>query len=470
MIHWLTDPYQSQFMQHAGAAALIVGVLSPTVGVWIVLRRLAHMGDAMSHATLSGVAAAYLLGFSIIIGALIAGVAMGVAVAVLGTHRRLGEDAIIGIVETGLFAMGVILITSSDNIGIDLSHFLFGQITTVSATDLVVSLGLAAAALVGVFANFDDLRMTTFDPLHAAQVGVRVGALRLVLLSALSITIVVCLSTVGILMSIAMLVVPAAAARMVTRRVTTMTATAIVVGVVSSLGGLTLSYHLGSPPGATIALVAVAICLGVFAIRLPRRVRHHPVGGGTGRGGERCSPVPMTTVPAPSGAVARGCLVGSSRRRRPGGALTVLVCRACCCGTTRKHPEVAHRAHLARLEHASHLGGGHTRVVGCLGSCSESNVVVVVVRRRGARARWIGERLLDVGCCRGATNRLAATLTGPTGQAIRRRGDRVRRSSRLRPTRRTLGDRPVATVHGLAVPASRTRRRRPRHRPRTPRA
>jgi len=275
MIDWLTDPYQSQFMRNAGAVALIVGVLSPTVGVWIVLRRLAYMGDAMSHATLSGVASAYLLGFSITLGALAAGLVMGVAVAVLGAHRRLGQDAIIGIVETGLFALGVIMITRSDNIGIDLGHFLFGQITTVTTSDLAVNGGLALVALVGVFASFDDLRMTTFDPLHAAQVGVRVTGLRFVLLAALSIAIVVCLSTVGILMSIAMLVVPASTARMLTDRVSTMAAASIGFGVTSAVGGLTLSYHLASPPGATIALVAVSICVVVFALTLPKRVRHH---------------------------------------------------------------------------------------------------------------------------------------------------------------------------------------------------
>lgn len=270
IIDWFTDPYQSQFMRHAAAVAIIVGVLSPTVGVWIVLRRLAYMGDAMSHATLAGVAAAYLLGVSVTIGALAAGLVMGLTMSVLGAHRRLAPDAIIGIVETGLFALGVILITRSDRIGIDLSHFLFGQITTVTDRDIVTNLLLAIAAIGGIAVCFGDLRIATFDSLHAVQVGVRVGALRFGLLIALSLTVVVSLRTVGILMSIAMLVVPAATARMLTNRTITMTAVAIVVGVVSALGGLTLSYHLSAAPGATIALVAVALCVAVFAITLPR--------------------------------------------------------------------------------------------------------------------------------------------------------------------------------------------------------
>lgn len=271
---WITDPYELQFMRNAAFTALMVGLLSPAVGVWIVLRRLSYMGDAMSHATLAGVAAAYLLGLSITIGALVAGLVMGALIAVLGTHRRLSHDAVIGIVETGLFATGVILISRSDSIGIDLSHFLFGQVTTVTRSELAVNALIVVAALVALAVSFGDLRMTTFDPLHARQVGLRVGAFDVVVLVLLSVTIVVSLRTVGLLMSVAMLIVPAATARMVTNRATTMTAVAMSAGVVSALGGLTLSYHLDSAPGATIALFAVALCLTTAAATTPRRVRH----------------------------------------------------------------------------------------------------------------------------------------------------------------------------------------------------
>jgi ABC-type Mn2+/Zn2+ transport system permease subunit len=273
-IDWLTEPFEYRFMRHALVAALVVGVLSPAVGVWIVLRRLAYLGDAMSHATLAGVATAYLVGVSITVGALGAGIAMGLVMAVLASHPRLAQDAIIGIVETGLFALGVLLITRSDRIGVDLSHFLFGQITTVTRGDLVVNVAMAVAALAMLVVLFGDLRMATFDPEHAQQVGVRVTLLRFVLLVALSVTVVVSLQTVGLLMSIAMLIVPAASARMLTSRVTTMTLVAVAFGVVAAAGGLLLSYHLASAPGATIALVAVAVCLVTFGVTLPRRVRH----------------------------------------------------------------------------------------------------------------------------------------------------------------------------------------------------
>ncbi|MEW6474819.1 MAG: metal ABC transporter permease [Actinomycetota bacterium] len=273
-MRWLLDPYQTQFMRHAALTAVIVGVLSPTVGVWVVLRRLAYLGDAMSHATLAGVAGAYLLGASVTVGALAAGLVTGVAIALIGLDRRLGDDTAIGVVETGMFALGVLLITRNDRIGVDLSHFLFGQITTTSAIEVVTYAALAAGAVAAVAVLLPDFRMATYDPLHARQVGVPTRQLNLVLLILLSVTIVVSLRTVGLLMSIAMLVTPPATARMFTNRVTTMTLAAVGFGMASALGGLTLSYHLGSAPGATIALTAVAAFAVALAVTRPGQRRH----------------------------------------------------------------------------------------------------------------------------------------------------------------------------------------------------
>ncbi|MFN0091148.1 MAG: metal ABC transporter permease [Acidimicrobiales bacterium] len=273
---WLVDPYESLFMRNAAAAAVIVGVLAPAVGTWIVLRGLAYLGDALSHATLGGVAAAYVSGFSLVLGALGAGLVMGALLSVLGGRARLRLDAVIGVVETIMFALGVVLIARSPR-GVDLTHFLFGQITTVTRGDVAVNAALAAAALAAVALLFRDLRASTFDPVHAAQVGVRVGVMRFALLALLSVAIVVSLSTVGVLMSVALLVTPAATARLLTNRLTTMTAAAVALGVSATLSGLTLSYHLSSPPGATIALVAAAGFAVVFAATRPRRHRHSPI-------------------------------------------------------------------------------------------------------------------------------------------------------------------------------------------------
>ncbi|MFM7534485.1 MAG: metal ABC transporter permease [Acidimicrobiales bacterium] len=270
MIDWFTDPYRTQFMQHAAITALLIGVLAPTIGVWVVLRRLAYLGDAMSHGTLVGVAGAYLVGVSITIGALAAGVIMGLLVALFDRQRRLGRDSAIGVAETLMFATGLILISRNDRIGVDLTHFLLGQIVTTTRSDIVVNSGLTAAALGIVAVTFSDLRNVTFDAAHARQVGIPVGPLRLVLIVLISITVVVSLDTVGLLMSVAMLVIPAASARLLTQRIETMTAVAIAIGVLSALFGLTTSYHLATPPGPTIALVAVA-CFAIATVTTLRR-------------------------------------------------------------------------------------------------------------------------------------------------------------------------------------------------------
>lgn len=254
---WLTDPYRTDFMRNAAMMALLVGVLAPVVGVWVVLRRMAYLGDAMSHGTLAGVAGAYLAGVSITLGALVAGVAMGLLVVLFDRQRRIGLDAAIGVAETFMFAIGIVLISQQDGIGVELTHYLFGQIVTTSSHELVINLVLTVVALGLVGVTFGDLRAVAFDPGHARQVGVPVNGLRVVLIVLISITVVVSLSTVGLLMSVAMLITPAAAARLVTRRVETMTALAVLVGTTSALGGLTASYHLATPPGPTIALGTV---------------------------------------------------------------------------------------------------------------------------------------------------------------------------------------------------------------------
>jgi ABC-type Mn2+/Zn2+ transport system permease subunit len=277
---WFTDPYRTEFMRQAAVMALLVGVLAPVVGVWVVLRRMAYLGDAMSHGTLAGVAGAYLVGISITLGALVAGMVMGLLVVVFDGHRRLGLDVAIGVAETFMFALGVVLIAQQDGIGVELTHYLFGQIVTTSRDDLVVSLVLTVVALVIVAVTFGDLRAVAFDPGHARQVLVPVTGLRIVLVLLISITVVVSLSTVGLLMSVAMLITPAAAARLVTQRVETMTSVAVAVGVTSALGGLTASYHLSTPPGPTIALGTVAwFAVCAVAGRATTRATHRPRAG-----------------------------------------------------------------------------------------------------------------------------------------------------------------------------------------------
>ena len=262
---WFIDPYRSGFMQRALIGVFLIGTFVPAVGVWIVLRRLSYLGDAMGHGLLAGVAGAYLAGWSITVGALIAGLAMAFIIAGLSRFPKLREDSAIGVAETILFSVGLILIArKSSRIGIDLSHFLFGQIATTSVGDLRLNALLVAVGIALMALFFHDLRVATFDPIHAKLVGIRVGALSTGLLVLLALAVVISLQTVGLLMSVAMLVSPATAARVLTDRLPLTIALASSIGVASGFTGLTLAYHLSAPPGATIALVAAGVLLVVL--------------------------------------------------------------------------------------------------------------------------------------------------------------------------------------------------------------
>jgi ABC-type Mn2+/Zn2+ transport system permease subunit len=277
LIGWLTEPYQYEFMQRALVAALIVGCVTPAVGVWVVLRRLSYVGDAMAHSTLGGVAIAYLAGISVIFGALGAGLLMALLLAVLAFNPRLKEDSTIGIAETTLFALGVLLISTRRDVAVDLQHFLFGSIATVTTNDILINLGLGSLVILTIGVFFGDLRMASYDPIQARLVGIRVTGLRHLLMILIAITVVISLQTVGLLMTIAILIVPSAAARLITDTTLNMTLTAVGFGLFSAVLGLTASYHLASSPGATIAVVSVVILAICFIVTAPRRTRI-PVG------------------------------------------------------------------------------------------------------------------------------------------------------------------------------------------------
>lgn len=275
-MHVLTDPFQLQFMQRALLATLVIGVVAPAVGTWVVLRRMANLGDAMSHGTLAGVGIAYAAGVNVLLGALGAGIVLAALLLALSANRRLGSEALIAVLGTASFALGVVVISRLDT-GVELTHFLFGRVLTVSWNDLALNAALGAGALAVVAVLFNELRIATFDHVHAEQVGVRVELVQAVLIVLLSVVVVVSLRAVGTIMSVTMLVTPPATARLFARTLRSMTWWAIAFGVSEGVVGLIVSYHLGrgAAPSATIALVSAAVFGLVFAVTLPRRRPHH---------------------------------------------------------------------------------------------------------------------------------------------------------------------------------------------------
>ncbi len=270
---WLMEPWRYAFMVRGLAAGVLVGVVSSVVGVFVVLRGMAFLGDALAHAILPGVAAGYLAGRGerapMFWGGLAAAVAASLGMGALSRHARMREDTAIGIVFAATFALGIALISSAGQSAVDLSHILFGDILGVTRADLIRA-GVAGAGVLVVTAIFYRAWViTAFDPVLAATLRLPGPMLYYTQLVLLAVVIVISIQTVGVAMMAAMLVTPPAAARLVTRSVPGMMAVAAGIGAVSALAGLYVSYYLGIASGAAIVLAATV----AFAVAaLIRRV------------------------------------------------------------------------------------------------------------------------------------------------------------------------------------------------------
>jgi len=261
---WLTEPFTMGFMQRALVASIIVGVVCAIIGCYIVLRSMAFLGDALAHAILPGVAVAYLAGANLLAGALIAGVIVAVGISYVSRAGTIKEDTAIGIFFAAALALGVVLISTMDTYAVDLTHVLFGNVLGVSTVDLWITAGLAVAVLVAIALLYKRLLVVSFDPILGQTLGLRTNLLRTGLFLMLAATIVVSLRTVGVALVAAMLVTPPAAAYLLTRRLPAMMAVSALIGIVSAIGGLYVSYYLNVASGGAMVLVATGIFLVAF--------------------------------------------------------------------------------------------------------------------------------------------------------------------------------------------------------------
>ncbi|WP_408955725.1 metal ABC transporter permease [Natroniella sp. ANB-PHB2] len=251
----LVSPLQYQFMQRAFLAAIVVGVGCGVLGSLLILRKLALMGDAISHAVLPGVAIAYLLGINFFIGATITGVTTALGIGFITEHSKIKEDSAIGIMFSAAFAIGILII-SKITTNIDLFHILFGNVLGVSRTDLVLIsiLGFLVIALTILF--FKELKLSSFDPTMAQAIGLPTDMIHYLLMLMLSFIVVASLQTVGIVLVVAMLITPGATAYLLTNDLSEMMVLSGVFGLLSALVGLYLSFHLNVASGAAIVVIA----------------------------------------------------------------------------------------------------------------------------------------------------------------------------------------------------------------------
>jgi manganese/iron transport system permease protein len=251
-------------------ASVMVGILCAVMGTYVVLRGMAFLGDAMAHAILPGVAIAFLLHGSLLVGAIIASVIIALSIGLFSKGGIVKEDTAIGILFAAALSLGVALISSIQTYAVDLSHILFGNVLGVSTSDLWLTAGLGLVVLVAVALLFKQFLVISFDPILAATLRLPAELLRNVMLVLLALTVVVSLQTVGVGLAAAMLITPAATAFLLTRRLWPMMVVSASIGAFSSLAGLYLSYYLNIVSGSAIVLMATAIFLLVFLFQ-PKR-------------------------------------------------------------------------------------------------------------------------------------------------------------------------------------------------------
>lgn len=275
-INFFLQPLSYEFMQRGIIAAILVGIVCAVVGTYMVLRGMAFFGDALAHTILPGIALGYLVSGgardSLFWWALGTAVVAALGIAAISKNAEIKEDTAIGIIFAGMFALGIALISTVRSYAVDLSHFLFGDVLSVSTRSLWLILLFGGAVILIVFAFYKEFLTLSFDPVLAATLRLPVGMLNNLLLGLIAVTVAVSLQTVGVALMVAMLVTPAATAYLLTHRLSTMMMLASVFASLSGIIGLFFSYYLSIASGAAIVLTATVFFMIAFAWK---KLRQH---------------------------------------------------------------------------------------------------------------------------------------------------------------------------------------------------
>jgi len=262
----LLEPYGFEFFRHGIVVATIAGALCGLLGVFVVLRGMSYIGHGLSHAVFGGAAASAVIGVNFFIGAGIWGVISGVLIARVARRRVLGADAAIGVVTTASFALGLALMNRYGQASKSIEAVLFGSVLGVRPSDIVAVTLIALLSLAIIVVWYRRLLFSTFDRDVAQVSGVNVGLVEAVLLALLSLTILVTMRVIGTLLISALLVIPAAAARMTTNSFTRLLWLSPLIGAVTCFVGMNASYHLDTSASATIILIDALVFVVVYAV------------------------------------------------------------------------------------------------------------------------------------------------------------------------------------------------------------
>jgi len=260
MLNWLIEPLGYEFMRNAIAVGILVGILCPVVGTYLIVQRMALLGDVIAHAVLPGLAIAFFWGVNILLGAFISGVFSTFVIAWIRTQSRVKVDAAMALTFSSFFALGVTLLTLLKS-KLDLESFLFGDILGVTTTDVQRTAIITLIVLLLVKLFYKELLFYTFDKLGAQAVGFPVNALHFGLMAAITLTIVASMQTVGVLLVISLLVGPGITAYLLVKELHQVMGLGAILGIIASISGVYASYYFNIPSGPAIVLVTFGLFL-----------------------------------------------------------------------------------------------------------------------------------------------------------------------------------------------------------------
>lgn len=268
--YFFMEPLEYEFIQRALLASVALGISCGLIGVYIMLRRMSLIGDALAHAVLPGIVIGFMIAgkseWVMFLGAVVSGIITSVLIGFLNRNSIIKEDTSIGIIFTGAFALGILLISQLKGVHLDLSSYLFGDILGVSTGDLILSFTITFVILVCVVLFYKQLLITSFDPTLAITIGIPISVIHYGLMTLLSMSIVTGLQSVGVVLLVAMLITPAATAYLLTKSLKKMLVLSVITAIVASVSGLYISYHFNLSSGASIVLTSVLFFSAAFVL------------------------------------------------------------------------------------------------------------------------------------------------------------------------------------------------------------
>ena len=264
---WLTAPFELAFQQRALVAGSLAAVALAVVGTWVVIRGMTFLGDALVHGVIPGIALAVLLGFNVLLGAVLAAVVMLLGINLVHRQTTFSEDTGIGLLFVGMLGIGVILVSRTDSYVGSLTGILFGDTLGVSSGDVWLLAGSATIVLILSGLLYRPFVVLAFNEEKAQLLGLRPRLAHGAMLGLITLTIVASFQTVGTLLVFGLLVGPPATAALIVRRVPAMMATAGAIGVFSVVVGLVVSFHADTSGSATMAVVPIVLFFLVLTVR-----------------------------------------------------------------------------------------------------------------------------------------------------------------------------------------------------------